>query len=276
MQLKLDALRERLAEYPGLVVAFSGGVDSAFLLRVAADVLGDRCHAVTAVSATMARSEIEDARALGVELGLAGRHHVVESHELEVPGFAENPTDRCAMCKTELMTVARPLADRLGITHIALGTNLDDLGDFRPGIAAARDEGAVMPMVDAELTKPEIRELSRQLGLRTWDKPQLACLSSRFPYGTRITPERLRQVDDFEDGLRALGFRQLRVRWHDQVARLEIDGADLARIVTPGVREEVVALGRRLGFTYVALDLGGFRSGSMNEGLVSLGKSKRS
>ena len=276
MQLKLDALRARLAEYPGLVVAFSGGVDSAFLLRVAADVLGDRCHAVTAVSATMARSEIDDARALGVELGLVGRHHVVESHELEVPGFAENPTDRCAMCKTELMTVARPLADRLGIVHIALGTNLDDLGDFRPGIAAARDEGAVMPMVDAELTKPEIRELSRQLGLRTWDKPQLACLSSRFPYGTRITPERLRQVDDFEDGLRGLGFRQLRVRWHDAVARLEIDGADLARIVEPGVRAEVVALGRRLGFTYVALDLGGFRSGSMNEGLVALGKGKRS
>jgi uncharacterized protein len=272
VQLKLDALRARLAEYPGLVVAFSGGVDSAFLLRVAADVLGDRCHAVTAVSATMARSEIDDARALGAELGLAGRHHVVESHELEVPGFAENPTDRCAMCKTELMTVARPLADRLGIAHIALGTNVDDLGDFRPGIAAARDEGAVMPMVDAELTKPEIRELSRALGLRTWDKPQLACLSSRFPYGTRITPERLRQVDEFEDGLRALGFRQLRVRWHDAVARLEIDGADLARVVEPGVRAEVVALGRRLGFTYVALDLGGFRSGSMNEGLVSLGK----
>lgn len=272
MQSKLDALRARIAEYPGLVVAFSGGVDSAFLLRVAADVLGDRCHAVTAVSATMARSEIADARALGAELGLAGRHHVVASHELEVPGFAENPTDRCAMCKTELMTVARPLADRLGIAHIALGTNVDDLGDFRPGIAAARDEGAVMPMVDAGLTKPEIRALSRDLGLRTWDKPQLACLSSRFPYGTRITAERLRQVDDFEDGLRALGFRQLRVRWHEQVARLEIDGADLARVVAPGVREEIVALGRRLGFHYVALDLAGFRSGSMNEGLVALGR----
>jgi uncharacterized protein len=129
-----------------------------------------------------------------------------------------------------------------------------------------------MPMVEAELTKPEIRELSRQLGLRTWNKPQLACLSSRFPYGTQITPERLRQIDEFEDGLRALGFRQLRVRWHDRIARLEIDGADLARIVAPGVREEVVALGKRLGFTYVALDLAGFRSGSMNEGLIALGK----
>jgi len=267
---KLAHLRAQIARYQRLVVAFSGGVDSAFLLRVAADVLADRCHAVTAVSVTMARSEVADARALGVELGLADRHHVLESHELEVPGFADNPTDRCAMCKTELMAVARPLADQLGVRHIALGTNVDDLGDFRPGIAAARDHGAVMPMVEAELSKHEIRALSRHLGLRTWDKPQLACLSSRFPYGTRITPERLRQIDEFEDGLRGLGFRQLRVRWHDQIARLEIDGADLARIVAPGVREEVVALGKRLGFHYVALDLAGFRSGSLNEPLLQL------
>ncbi len=272
---KLEALQAQLAAYPGLLVAFSGGVDSAFLLRVAADALGPRCHAVTAISETMARSEIADARALGAELGLGDRHHLVDSHELARPGFAENPVDRCAMCKTELMTIARPLADQLGVAHVALGTNLDDLGDWRPGIAAARDRGAVMPMVDAGLTKPEIRTLSRHLGLRTWDKPQLACLSSRFPYGTRITPDRLRQVDDFEDGLRALGFRQLRVRWHDAIARLEIDGDDLARIVAPGVRDEVVALGKRLGFTYVALDLGGFRSGSLNEGIVKLGQKRK-
>ncbi len=269
---KLDALRARLAGYGEVVVAFSGGVDSAFLLKVAAEVLGERCHAVTAISVTMARAEVQDAKALGAELGLGDRHHLVDSHELERPGFADNPTHRCALCKTELMDVARPLADRLGVHAIALGTNVDDLGDFRPGIAAARDHGAVMPMVDVGLTKPEIRALSRALGLRTWDKPQLACLSSRFPYGTRITPERLRQVDDFEDGLRALGFRQLRVRWHDAVARLELDADDLARVVAPGVREQIVGLGKRLGFTYVALDLGGFRSGSMNEGLVPLGK----
>ena len=261
---KLSALTERLAGYGQVLVAFSGGVDSAFLLRVAADVLGDRCHAVTAVSVTMARSEIADARALGAEL-VGDRHHVVDSHELEVPGFSANPTDRCAMCKTELMEVARPVAARLGVRHIALGTNVDDLGDFRPGIAAARDHGAVMPMVDAGLTKPEIRDLSRALGLRTWDKPQLACLSSRFPYGTSITPERLRQVDDFEDGLRALGFRQLRVRWHDSIARLEIEQRELAQVLER--REEIVALGKRLGFAYVALDLQGFRSGSLNETL---------
>ena len=227
-----------------------------------ADTLGDACHAVTAVSETMARSEIADARALGAELGLGARHHVVASHELERAGFSENPTHRCALCKTELMDVAAPIAAELGAA-VALGTNVDDLGDVRPGITAAIERGARMPMVDAGLTKPEIRALSCELGLRTWDKPQLACLSSRFPYGTRITPDRLRRVDAFEDGLRALGFRQLRVRFHDAIARIELDAGELGRIVE--VRDEVVVLGKQLGFTYVAVDLAGFRSGSLNE-----------
>jgi uncharacterized protein len=262
---KLELLRETLTGYGQVVVAFSGGVDSAFLLKVAADVLGEHCHAVTAVSQTMARSEVLDAVALARELGLGDRHHVIESHELDVPGFSDNPTHRCALCKTELMEVAAPIAARLGGAPIALGTNLDDLGDVRPGIAAARDRGARMPLVEAQLSKPEVRTLSRELGLRTWDKPQLACLSSRFPYGTQITPDRLRRVDGFEDGLRDLGFRQCRVRFHDTIARLEIDADELPRIVAPGVREQIVALGKSFGFTYVALDLGGFRSGSLNE-----------
>ncbi|HTR51766.1 MAG TPA: ATP-dependent sacrificial sulfur transferase LarE [Kofleriaceae bacterium] len=261
----MHELRATLADYGHVVVAFSGGVDSAFLLAVAHDVLGERCHAVTAVSATMARSEVADAAALARELGLGARHHVIDSHELDVPGFADNPAHRCALCKTELMDIAQPLAARLGGAPIALGTNVDDLGDVRPGIAAARERGARMPMVDAGLTKPEIRALSRELGLRTWDKPQLACLSSRFPYGTKITPERLRRVDEFEDALRELGFRQVRVRFHDTIARVELDASELARIVATGVREHVVAVGKRLGFAYVALDLGGFRSGSLNE-----------
>jgi uncharacterized protein len=262
---KLETLRETLTGYGQVVIAFSGGVDSAFLLKVASDTLGERCHAVTAVSQTMARSEIADAVALAQELGLGARHRVVDSHELEVPGFADNPTHRCALCKTELMDVAAPIAAALGDAAIALGTNLDDLGDVRPGIAAARDRGARMPLVDAQLSKAEVRALSRQLGLRTWDKPQLACLSSRFPYGTQITPDRLRRVDEFEDGLRALGFRQLRVRFHDAIARLEIEAGELPRIVAPGVREAIVELGKRLGFAYIALDLAGFRSGSLNE-----------
>jgi uncharacterized protein len=259
---KLDVLRDTLRGYGRVVVAFSGGVDSAFLLKVAADTLGEACYAVTAVSETMARSEIADATALAGELGLGSRHRVIESHELARPGFAANPVDRCALCKTELMDIAGPIAIELG-APVALGTNVDDLGDVRPGISAALSHGAKMPMVDAGLTKPEIRALSRELGLRTWDKPQLACLSSRFPYGTQITPDRLRRVDGFEDGLRALGFRQLRVRYHDAIARLEIETAELPRVLER--RDQIVALGRELGFAYVALDLAGFRSGSLNE-----------
>jgi pyridinium-3,5-biscarboxylic acid mononucleotide sulfurtransferase len=257
-----------------VLVAFSGGVDSTFLLRVAADELGENCHAITCVSETMARAEVEDARALGIEIGLGERHHVVESDELAQPGFADNPTHRCALCKTELMDLAAPLAKRIGAPVIALGTNTDDIGDYRPGIQAAADRGARAPMVEARLGKAEIRELSRELGLRTWDKPQLACLSSRFPYGTQITPERLRRVDAFEDGLRELGFTQLRVRFHDTIARLELDRRDLQRAVEPPVRDAILALGKQLGFTYVALDLAGFRSGSLNEGagLVKLGR----
>jgi pyridinium-3,5-biscarboxylic acid mononucleotide sulfurtransferase len=259
---KVEALRASLVKHEQLVVAFSGGVDSAFLLAVAADVLGERCHAVTAVSQTMARSEIADATALAKELGVGARHHVIESHELEVPGFADNPTHRCALCKTELMDVAGPIAATLG-AQIALGTNLDDLGDVRPGIAAARERGAIMPLVDAQFAKTDVRAASKAIGLRTWDKPQLACLSSRFPYGTQITPDRLRRVDAFEDGLRALGFKQIRVRFHDTIARIEIEVGELPLVIP--MREQIVELGKQLGFSYVALDLAGFRSGSLNE-----------
>jgi uncharacterized protein len=271
LELKHQRLREIIAGYGSALVCFSGGVDSTLLLRVAHDVLGDRCLALTAVSITMAASERRAAAELAA--GIGARLELVESHELERPGFAQNPTDRCYHCKAELLEIARPRADALGLTEVLLGTNVDDLGDHRPGLRAADERQARQPLVDAGFTKPEVRALSRRLGLSTWDKPQLACLSSRFPYGTEITPERLRQVDAFEDGLRALGFRQLRVRYHGEIARLELDLADMPRVLEPGLRQSIVTLGRAQGFTFVALDLAGFSSGSLNQ-LIGLGRKK--
>jgi uncharacterized protein len=265
---KYQRLRDALADCRSALVCFSGGVDSTLLLRVAHDVLGNAgCLALTTASETMAQSEQREAAELAAAIG--ARHEIVQSHELARPGFAENPTDRCYHCKSELLEIAVPRARALGLATVLLGTNLDDLGDHRPGLAAADEHGARHPLVEAGLTKPDVRALSRALGLRTWDKPQLACLSSRFPTGTEITPERLRQVDEFEDGLRALGFRQLRVRYHGSVARLEMELASMPRVFEPGVRDQIVALGRRCGFTFVALDLAGFTSGSLNQ-LVGL------
>src|SRR5262245_55971602 len=266
---KRDRLREVIGGYGSALVCFSGGVDSTLLLRVAHDVRGERCVGLTAVSITMAASERTAARDLAA--GMGARLEVVESHELERPGFAQNPTDRCYHCKAELLEIARPRADALGLAEVLIGTNLDDLGDHRPGLRAADERGARHPLVDAGMTKSDVRALSRDLGLQTWDKPQLACLSSRFPYGTEIPPERLRQVDGFEDRLRALGFRQLRVRYHGEVARLEIDLADMPRALQPVVREAIVDAGRAHGFTFVALDLAGFASGSLNQ-LIALRK----
>ena len=266
---KYQRLRSVIATTESALVCFSGGVDSTLLLRVAHDVLGDHCVALTAVSITMAESEHAAARQLADLIGV--QLEVVESKEMERPGFAQNPTNRCYHCKAELLEIALPRARSLGLRAILLGTNLDDLGDHRPGLAAADERGAQHPMVAAGLSKADVRAISRALGLPTWDKPQLACLSSRFPYGTEITPDRLRRVDRFEDGLRALGFRQLRVRYHGEIARLEIEAAGMSRALDPGVREAIVALGRAQGFTFVALDLAGFQSGSLNQ-LVAIHK----
>jgi uncharacterized protein len=261
-----QALADHLAALPGVVVAFSGGVDSAFLLKVAADALGERCHAVTAVSVTMARSEVADARALGVELGLGPRHHLVESHELERSRLRRQPADPMCAVQDRADGGGRPHRRRARRDRAARHQPRRPRR-LPPRHRRRRRRGARMPMVDAQLSKAEIRALSRQLGLRTWDKPQLACLSSRFPYGTSITPARLRQVDDLEDGVRALGFSQVRARFHDAVARLELPAEELARALEPGVRDALLALGKRVGFTYVTVDLAGFRSGSMNEAL---------
>jgi len=263
---KLDTLRQIVRGYGSALVAFSGGADSALVLKVAADELGARARAMTAVSPTMARREKARAAAFAAELGVG--IDLVDSHELERPGFKMNPTDRCYHCKAELLDLAQPHAQKLGLAHVLLGTNVDDLGDHRPGLSAANERGARHPLVEANLTKAEVRALSKALGLSTWDKPQLACLSSRFPYGTEITPERLEQIDRFEEGLYDLGFRQLRVRYHGAVARLELEGDAIARAVEH--RAAIVALGKASGFTYVTVDLEGFRSGAMNETLTQL------
>lgn len=263
---KLDALRRIVRGYGSALVAFSGGADSALVLKVAVDELGARARAMTAVSPTMARREKEHAAAFAREIGAT--LDLVDSHELERPGFSHNPTDRCYHCKSELLELARPRADALGLAHVLLGTNLDDLGEHRPGLQAANERGASHPLVEAGLSKADVRAVSHALGLSTWNKPQLACLSSRFPYGTEITPERLAQIDRFEEGLYDLGFRQLRVRYHDTVARLELETDALPLALEQ--RRAIVALGKKSGFTYVTVDLEGFRSGAMNETLTQL------
>jgi uncharacterized protein len=269
---KLARLRAVLEGYGSALVCFSGGVDSTFLLKVAREALGDRVVALTARSPSLAAREARAAEQLARELGAA--QIVVESNELARGGYAQNPTDRCYFCKTELLELARPEAERLGLASICLGTNLDDLGDHRPGLRAADEHGARHPLVEAELSKAEIRALSHQLALPTWNKPQLACLSSRFPYGTEITVERLARVDAFEEELAALGFTELRVRFHEPIARLELAPAEAARAFDPAVRERILAVGRRLGFAYVAVDLAGYRSGSLNEVMVQLRRSR--
>lgn len=277
---KITALRRIIRGYGPSLVAFSGGVDSALVLAVAAEQLGDGAVGLTAVSETMAEREI--GAAADFARGLGVRYEVVRSHELERPGFAQNPVDRCYHCKAELLELCEPVAARLGLRNILLGTNLDDLGDHRPGLVAARERGARQPLVEAGLSKPEVREAAKALGLSVWDKPQLACLSSRFPYGTTISPERLRSVDRFEAGLHDLGFKQLRVRFHElpvlpgspagtpspALARVELLRSDLGRGLQ--LADEITRIGKDAGFLYVALDMEGFRSGSGNAALKRL------
>ena len=269
----LDAKYARLLDVlrglPGVVVAFSGGVDSTLLARAAKDALGDRAVLVTADSETYPAGELEEAKRLGRLLGL--RHLIVRTEELANPAYAANSTQRCFFCKEELFTRLGPIAEREGGAPLVYGANMDDLGDHRPGMRAAREMGVRAPMIEAELWKAEIRELSRGLGLPTWDKPSFACLSSRFQYGDRITAEKLRQVDAVEEFVRSLGFRQFRVRHHDRLARLELAPEEMAHLWEAGRHEAIVKRLRELGYVYVALDLAGFQSGSANL-LAGLGK----
>ena len=245
-----------------VVVAFSGGVDSTFLARAARDAVSDGALLVTADSETYPARELAEARGLA-EL-LAMRHVVVETRELDNPDYAKNPSDRCFFCKDELFTRLAPIAEHESAGVVVYGAVMDDLGDHRPGMRAAAERGVRAPLIEAELWKAEIRALSRDLGLPTWDKPSFACLSSRFQYGDQITAAKLRQVDAAEEVVRALGFRQFRVRHHDRLARLELAAEEMPHLWADGRHETIVRKLRELGYIYVTVDLNGFQSGSAN------------
>jgi pyridinium-3,5-biscarboxylic acid mononucleotide sulfurtransferase len=267
LQKKLDQLRAIFAPMPAVMVAFSGGVDSTFVLKVAQDTIGERVIALTTTSPTMPQEDRDTAIMMAAEIG--ARHLLIDSNELEIPGYAANPINRCYLCKTNLFEVCEARAAALGIGEIVDGLNLDDLHDYRPGMKAAAERRVRHPLVEAELSKAEIRELSRALGLRTWDRPASPCLSSRFPYGTEITPEGLRKVAAGEQLLHALGFRVARVRYHGEVARIELERDQIARVFEPEIRDRVERELKRIGFRFVTIDLKGFRSGSLNEGIVT-------
>ncbi|RJP25801.1 MAG: ATP-dependent sacrificial sulfur transferase LarE [Candidatus Omnitrophota bacterium] len=260
---KYQRLLSILKEMDSVAVGYSGGVDSTFLAKIAADVLGGNALSVAAISDSFPQHEREEAEKFARNLGL--NYITIDTSELDNPDYRKNDPNRCFYCKQELVRRLRAVADEHGVKEIALGTNLDDLGDYRPGQAAAKEGGARFPMVEAEMTKDDIRHLSKQLGIPTWDKPSFACLASRFPYGEEISKEKLERVGQAESVLRELGFRQFRVRSHDNIARIEVLPNEMAKVIL--LREDITRLIRKAGFAYVAMDLLGYRTGSMNETL---------
>jgi uncharacterized protein len=265
LNIKVEQLRALLKNMERVVVCFSGGVDSSYLLAESVQVLGNDAVALTAVSPSLAPQEGAEAKQLAEQLG--ARHLLIETNEVNDPRYAANPVNRCYFCKTELYGVAVEHARRLGIPYILDGFNVDDRGDHRPGRQAARELGVRSPLDEIGFSKNDIREAARQLELPVWDKPALACLSSRFPYGTMITPALLTQVARCEQVLRDVGFRVFRVRYHGNVARIEIEPELFPRLLSPEIRSVVVDKFKTEGFTYVTLDLQGFRSGSLNEAI---------
>jgi pyridinium-3,5-biscarboxylic acid mononucleotide sulfurtransferase len=260
---KQQALFENLRSLGRVIVAYSGGTDSAYLAWAASQVLGPEAVAITADSASIPESHKRDAEEFARENGI--RHEYIETYEFENPKYVANNADRCFHCKDELFHRLEQVGSERGIAHIVYGVNKDDLGDYRPGQNAARLHEAKAPLVEADLTKAEIRELSRLAGLRTWDRPASACLSSRIPYGTPVTPETVRTVDRGEQALRDLGFRQFRVRFHGELVRIEIAKDELQRALSPEMAAAMTAIFKKLGFHYVTLDLEGYRQGAMNE-----------
>jgi uncharacterized protein len=265
LQAKQDRLFARLAELGEVIVAYSGGTDSAYLAWAAHQVLGHRAIAVTADSASIPASHKRDAEDFVRQFGI--RHEYVETHEFDNPEYVRNDGARCFHCKDELFTRLAEVSARLGLVNVVYGVNLDDASDYRPGHKAARQHGVSAPLLDAGMTKADIRELSRLAGLPTWDRPAAACLSSRIQYGIEVTPERIRQVELGEEALRQLGFRVYRVRYHGDLARLEFGQEDLPRALDPAMATRFSRIFKDLGFKYVTLDLDGYRQGSLNAAL---------
>jgi uncharacterized protein len=260
---KLLKLREIVKKLKSVVVAFSGGVDSTLVAKVCYDVLKDNSMAVTARSETYPDFEFEEAKGLAKEIGI--RHLVLNTSELAIEGFASNPPDRCYFCKTELFEKLKDIAKQHRFLHVADGANLDDMEDYRPGLEASKELGVKSPLKEAGMTKKDVREASKMLNLPNWNKPAYACMSSRFPYGQSITEEKLKMVSEAEKYLRGLGLEQFRVRHHETIARIEVLPEDIHILTNSPTRDELLGKFKEIGFTYVTLDLEGYRSGSMNE-----------
>jgi uncharacterized protein len=267
LQEKYNQLIELLKGLKQVAVAFSGGVDSTFLLHAAKEALGSNVIAITARSYSFPQRELKEATEYANKNEV--EHLIVDSEELDIDGFSTNPKNRCYLCKSELFTKIREIANAKGIDAILEASNSDDNGDYRPGLIAVKELGIYSPLRQVGFTKPEIRELSKEQGLPTWNKPSFACLSSRFPYGEDITKERLQMIDKAEQFLLDLGIWQVRVRFHENLARIETDESGFIKLLDPAVRSQVYEVFHKIGFTYVSLDLRGYRTGSMNETLTS-------